>query len=125
MKVKWLKVLQPLSPRARRVLGSLSFVLPILLWSFVSYVPEIWHPQVLITKPGSVAYLEPGMRMDRGDFQDAVTDAQSDGKPPPEGIPANPIYLPAPHEVAMALYTSFTQPPVSQDGQWLHQSLWH
>jgi NitT/TauT family transport system permease protein len=125
MKFKWLKVLQPLSPRARRVLGTLSFVLPILLWSLVSYVPAIWHPQVLITKPGSVEYLEPGMRMDRGDFDDAVADAKGDGKPPPEGIPANPIYLPPPHEVAMALYTSFTQPPVSQDGQWLHQSLWH
>ena len=27
--------------------------------------------------------------------------------------------------MAIALYTSFTTPPVSQDGQWLHQSLWH
>src|SRR5579883_1579850 len=108
MKIRWLKVLQPLSPRARRVLGCLSFVLPIILWSIVSYVPAIWHPQVLITKPGSVEYLEPGMRMDRGDFQDEVADAQSDGKAPPEGIPDNPIYVPA-----------------SQDGQWLHQSLWH
>ena len=40
-------------------------------------------------------------------------------------MPANPIYLPAPHEVAVALYTSFTTPPASQDGRWLHQSLWH
>jgi len=97
MKVKWLKVLQPLSPRARRVLGCLSFVLPLLLWSIVSYVPAVWHPQVLITKPGSVEYLEPGMRMDRSDFEEAVADASTDGKPPPEGYPANPIYLPAPH----------------------------
>ena len=58
-------------------------------------------------------------------FQDEVADALGDGKPPPEGYPANPIYLPAPHEVAIALYTSFTQAPVSQDGQRLHQSLWH
>jgi NitT/TauT family transport system permease protein len=40
-------------------------------------------------------------------------------------VPANPIYLPAPHEVAAALYTSFTTPPATQDGKWLHQSLWH
>src|SRR6516162_5126264 len=114
MKAGWLQVLKPLSPRQQRVLGGLSFVLPLLLWALVSYVPAVWHPQVLITKPGSVEYLEPGMRMDRSDFDDAVTDAKSDGKPAPEGIPANPIYLPAPHQVALALYSSFTQPPVSQ-----------
>jgi len=125
MKTRWLQVLKPLSPRARRVLGCLSFVLPILLWCIVSYVPAVWHPQVLITKPGSVEYLEPGMRMDRDAFEDEVADARNDGKPPPEGYPANPIYLPAPHQVAIALYASFTTPPVSQDGQWLHQSLWH
>ena len=36
MKTRWLQVLRPLSPRARRMLGCLSFVLPILL---VIYVP--------------------------------------------------------------------------------------
>jgi NitT/TauT family transport system permease protein len=124
-RTSWLQVLKPLSPRQQRVLGCLSFVLPLLLWGLVSYVPAVWHPQVLITKPGSVEYLEPGMRMDREDFDDAVADARESDKPPPEGIRANPIYLPAPHEVAIALYSSFTAPPVSQDGQWLHQSLWH
>ncbi len=125
MKLRWLQVLRPLSPRERRVLGGLSFVLPILLWCIVSYVPAVWHPQVLISKPGSVAYLEPGMRMDREDFDNEVADARENGKPAPEGTPSNPIYLPAPHEVLIALYASFTAPPVSQDGQWLHQSLWH
>jgi NitT/TauT family transport system permease protein len=125
MSAGWLQVLKPLSPRARRVLGALSFVLPVLLWCIVSYVPAVWHPQVLITKPGSVEYLEPGMRMDREDFDNEVADAREASKPPPEGTPANPIYLPAPHEVAIALYTAFTTAPVSQDGQWLHQSLWH
>jgi NitT/TauT family transport system permease protein len=125
MSAGWLQVLKPLSPRARRVLGALSFMLPVLLWCIVSYVPAVWHPQVLIIKPGSVEYLEPGMRMDREDFDNEVADARESNKPAPEGTPANPIYLPAPHEVAMALYTAFTTPPVSQDGQWLHQSLWH
>ena len=69
MKTRWLQVLKPLSPRARRVLGCLSFVLPILLWCVVSYVPAVWHPQVLITNPGSVEFVEPGMRMDREDFE--------------------------------------------------------
>jgi NitT/TauT family transport system permease protein len=125
MKRRWLQVLKPVSPHARLVLGSLSFVLPIVAWCIVSYVPFVWHPQVQITDPGSVDYLQRGMRMDRQDFDDAVKDAESENKPPPQGIAANPIYLPAPHEVAVALYSSFTAPPVSKDGQWLHQSLWH
>ena len=100
-------------------------MLPIVVWCIVSYVPFVWHPQVQITDPGSVDFLQRGMRMDRQDFDDAVKDAESENKPPPQGFAANPIYLPAPHEVAIALYSSFTAPPVSKDGQWLHQSLWH
>jgi NitT/TauT family transport system permease protein len=103
----------------------LSFVLPVALWCIVSYVPFVWHPQVLVTRPGSVTYLEPGMRMDRAAFAGAVADSRSEKKPPPEGVPSNPIYLPAPHEVLQAFYTSFTTPPESRDGQWLHESLWH
>jgi NitT/TauT family transport system permease protein len=43
----------------------------------------------------------------------------------PRGEPANPIYLPAPHEVAKAFYTAFTTAPDQKDLPWLHQSLWH
>jgi len=50
---------------------------------------------------------------------------QAAGKAIPEGKPANPIYLPAPHEVAKALYTGFTTAPEQRDGKWLHESLWH
>lgn len=100
-------------------------MLPVFLWCVVSYVPAVWHPQVLVTKPGSVSFLEPGMRMDRAGFLDAAEEARKEKKAVPEGVPANPIYLPAPHEVAEAFYTSFTTPPESRDGQWLHESLWH
>jgi NitT/TauT family transport system permease protein len=124
-RARWFQVLRPISPRARRVFGSLSFVLPIVVWSIVSYVPAVWHPQILVTNPGSVDYLEVGMRMNRHAFMEAAAEAREDDKEPPEGVPANPIYLPAPHEVARALYTSFTTPPATQDGKWLHQSLWH
>jgi len=40
-------------------------------------------------------------------------------------VRANPVYLPAPHEVAVAFYTSFTTEPQRRSEQWLHQSLWH
>ncbi len=122
---RWFQVLRPISPRARLLLGGLSFVLPIAIWSIVSYVPAVWHPQILVTNPGSVDYLQAGMRMDKRAFADAAAEARSERKEPPQGAPSNPIYLPAPHEVAAALYTSFITPPATQDGPWLHQSLWH
>jgi len=43
----------------------------------------------------------------------------------PHGAPANPIYLPAPHQVAKACYTAFTTAPEQKDLPWLHESLWH
>lgn len=42
----------------------------------------------------------------------------------PQGIPANPVYLPAPHEVLVAFYTSFTTAPKRSSELWLHESLW-
>lgn len=121
----WFQVLRPLSPRARLMLGTLSFVLPIVIWCIVSYVPAVWHPQVRITDPGSTDYLQVDMRMDKAAFADAVKEAEQADKDPPQGVPSNPIYLPAPHEVAQALYTAFVTPPPTPDSPWLHQSLWH
>jgi NitT/TauT family transport system permease protein len=124
-RTRWFQVLRPISPRARLIFGTLSFVLPILVWSFVSYVPSVWHPQILVTDPGSIDYLQVGMRMNKDAFADAVAEAEGEHKDPPKGIRCNPIYLPAPHEVAMALYTAFVTPPSTPDSPWLYQSLWH
>lgn len=121
----WFQVLRPLTPRARLTLGALSFVLPILLWCVVSYVPFVWHPQVEITDPGSIDYLQVGMRMNKADFAGVVEEAKGDHKAPPQGISSNPIYLPTPLEVATAMYTAFITPPPTKDSPWLHQSLWH
>jgi NitT/TauT family transport system permease protein len=111
--------------RRSRLYTLLSFVLPVVCWSAVSYVPAIWHPQMLITDPGSVDYFQPGMRIDRRTFADELNDAKSEGRALPAGIRANPIYLPAPDQVARAFYTAFTTKPETKDGAWLHQSLWH
>jgi NitT/TauT family transport system permease protein len=121
----WFQVLRPISPRAKLLLGSMSFVLPIVVWSIVSYVPAVWHPQVFITDPGSIDYLQAGMRMNKAAFADEVAQAKAAHKEPPKGVPSNPIYLPAPHEVAEAFYTAFITPPPTKDSPWLHQSLWH
>lgn len=124
-RTRWFAVHAELSPRARSLLGFLSFVLPILIWCVVSYVPAVWHPLVLITDPGSVDYFQPDMRVDRATFAQETADAKAQGRDVPQGVAANPIYLPAPDEVLRAFYTAFTTPPESRDSPWLHQSLWH
>jgi len=120
----WFAVRAPLTPRRKLLLGIGSFLLPLMLWAAVSYVPWLWHPQVLVSSVGDVDYLEVGMRMDRALFADEVAAMQEAGKVPPQGTPANPVYLPAPHEVAKAFYTAFTTAPEQKDAPWLHESLW-
>jgi NitT/TauT family transport system permease protein len=123
--MKFFAVQTPLSPRAKTWLGVFSFVLPVLIWSIVSYVPFVWHPQMMITDPGSVDYFQVDMRVDKATFASETADAIAEKRAVPVGYPTNPIYLPAPHEVLLAFYTAFTTPPAAQDEPWLHQSLWH
>ena len=102
-----------------------SFLLPLLLWCLVSYCPWIWHPKVQVQQPGSVDYFTPGMLVDTEEFEAQREQARSAGLDLPMGVPANPVYLPAPHQVAMAFYTGFTAAPEQKDAPWLHESLWH
>ncbi|MDX1795940.1 MAG: ABC transporter permease subunit, partial [Hydrogenovibrio sp.] len=105
-----------------------SFAIPLLLWALVSYVPFIWHPQVEITQPGNVSYFRVGTLVDKDIFNRELEKRIEKGDPVsqlPKGNPANPVYLPAPHEVAMAFYTAFTTPPKRYNEPWLHESLWH
>lgn len=113
------------TPGRRFALMLGSFLLPILVWCVVSYVPFVWHPKVMITEPGGVDYFQTGMLVDKDEFAEQSAQMKEQGQPLPTGEPANPIYLPAPHQVAKAFYTGFTTAPESRDGVWLHQSLWH
>ncbi|MBI5924134.1 MAG: ABC transporter permease [Aquabacterium sp.] len=120
----WFAVRAALTPRRKLMLGIGSFLLPLMLWSAVSYLPFLWHPQVLITQPGEVDYFQVGMRVDKDIFHDEWKGMKDAGKALPSGEPANPVYLPAPHEVATAFYTAFTTAPEQRDAPWLHESLW-
>ncbi|RQP24978.1 ABC transporter permease [Piscinibacter terrae] len=102
-----------------------SFAVPLLLWCLVSYVPFVWHPMVRVQSAGAVDYFQPGMLVARADFDREAAEARDAGKPMPSGEAANPVYLPAPHEVLGALHTAFTSAPEQRDGPWLHESLWH
>ncbi|MEM1143726.1 MAG: ABC transporter permease [Pseudomonadota bacterium] len=121
----WLAPRVALSLPRERLLTALSFLLPLIVWGVVSYTPFVWHPNIEITEPGSVPYFREGMLIEREEFEREYTQQVDEGGELPAGIRANPVYLPAPHEVAVAFYTSFTTEPRRRSEQWLHESLWH
>ena len=114
-----------LNHKNKLILGFCSFLIPILIWCAVSYLPFIWHPQVQITDSGSVSYFQVDSRVEKTLFYNEAQNAVNHGDAPPQGKLVNPIYLPAPDQVATALFTAFTTPPVQADAPWFHQSLWH
>ncbi len=127
---QWFAVHKPLPHQARVIVGALAFLLPLAVWCAVSYVPFIWHPEVLVVDPGDPAvpgtydYIAPEQRVERAVFAARNAELAAAGAPLATGHPANPIYLPAPHEVARALYTAFTTEPQRRGDYWLHESLW-
>ncbi|MDG6773681.1 ABC transporter permease subunit [Thiomicrorhabdus sp. ZW0627] len=121
----WFTPRASLDAKSNYTLTLASFLLPLLLWSLVSYVPQIWHPKIEITNSGDAGYLRVGMLVDKEVFYREVEKKTSESKIPPEGVSSNPVYLPAPHEVATALYTAFTTPPKRSNEPWLHESLLH
>ncbi len=101
-----------------------AFVLPVIVWSIVSYFPFVWHPMILVSDPGGSTY-RVGDRLPRQDFADLNAKLATSNSKLARGDRANPVFLPAPHEVAMSLYKGFTTPPFSKRDPWLHQSIWH
>ncbi len=122
--MQWFAVRKQLDARPRFMLTVLSFVLPLLIWSLVSYVPWLWHPKVEITQAGDVSYFQAGQLVDKDLFWSERDNLLASGGIEPKGKPANPIYLPAPHEVGHAFYTAFTTEPKRRNEKWLHESLW-
>ena len=84
-------VRRELSPRARRVLVLMSFLVPLGIWSAVSYVPFLWHPKVAIESPGDLDYAVEGMLIDVSTFEEESARLREEGLTPPSGTRANPI----------------------------------
>jgi len=121
----WFAVRKPTSTRQDLILTVLAFAIPFALWSAVSYLPFIWHPYVEIEDPGGVSYFQPGMLVEHDVFAAENQKMAAQHAAVARGTTRNPIYLPAPHRVARALYTAFLTPPRLPSEPWLHQSLWH
>jgi len=120
----WLAIGKPVTGLRARLLKVLAFVLPLALWSLVSYCPFIWHPLVQITDPGDSG-LEIGIPCEPGVLADINKSLAAEGKKPAAGTPANQKYLPPPHSVARAIYTAFTTEPFLKNDPWFHASLLH
>ena len=113
-------------PRKRQfLLVGMSFLLPLLLWCAVSYLPWLWHPLIHVTDAGSVDYFTENMDVKRADFERELAKARAAGTALPVGHAVNPVYLPPPHKVALAFYTAFKTPPRLPNEPWLHESLGH
>jgi NitT/TauT family transport system permease protein len=121
----WLVPFGDLQPGTQLLLVWLSFLTPLAVWCVVSYVPFVWHPLMRITDPGDVSYFKVDTLVEKSVFREENAKLAALGKPPAAGVPANPVFLPAPDEVARALYNSFTTPPRRKGEPWLHESLWH
>lgn len=109
----------------RLFLGAGSFLLPLLLWCVVSYVPFVWHPDVLVSDPGGVDYFQPGMLVPKADFAEQTAAMRQAGQALPQGSPANPIYLPAPDAVVRAFVHGLLTPSPLADVPSMPASMWH
>ena len=121
---RWLAIGKEPVAGIRLTLTLFSFLLPIAVWALVSYVPWIWHPLVRVSTPGDVAWFKPGLLVERAVFAAENAKAIAAGVHAAEGAPANPVFLPAPHDVAKAFYSAFQTKPVLRGDLWLHESLW-
>jgi NitT/TauT family transport system permease protein len=97
----------------------------------VSYAPGVWQPLVLIESAGDESiegdydYLAKGHRVEKIVFEQRNLTLQKAEADLATGYAVNPIYLPAPHEVAIAMFTAFKSEPRRRGEKWLHESLWH
>jgi NitT/TauT family transport system permease protein len=123
-------VREPLPRRLRIWFSVLAFLVPLGAWCLLSYVPFLWHPLVLVSDagardvPGQYSYVAEGQRVEREVFEKRNQELGAARARLVQGERVNPIYFPAPHEVATAFYTAFTTAPERPGDYWLHESIW-
>jgi NitT/TauT family transport system permease protein len=122
---KWLVIGKTLPCGSRRRLVAASFILPLLLWAAVSYIPDLWHPEVRVTGAGDSIYFSKGDNVSVETFALENRKLREAGDEAMAGYRTNPVYFPAPHEVVKALYSAFVTPPRRDADPWFHQSVLH
>jgi NitT/TauT family transport system permease protein len=71
------------------------------------------------------SYFQAGDLVERKVFAEENLRLAAEGGALASGRAANPVFLPAPHEVGRALFTGFSTPPRRAGDPWLHESLLH
>lgn len=78
----WFVIRRDLPPSRRLLLTCISFLLPIALWCFVSYVPWIWHPDIKIElsaeREGVTTVFTAGDHVGKGFFPEFVEAVRKD-----------------------------------------------
>ena len=106
-------------------LAVLSFIIPLAIWSVVSYVPFVYHPLVKVVDAGGSLFCQPGDEIDRANFEEENRSLLEANEKPMTGVRINPAYLPAPHKVATALVTAFMTEPKRDGDVWFYESIMH
>jgi len=122
---KWFRFGKDLSPERVRGLTIASFMLPLILWSAISYIPALWHPEVQINETGDSIYFDAGDRVDVETFALENKNLADSDSIPMVGKRVNPVYFPAPHEVTKAFYYAFVTEPRRDGEPWFHESVAH
>lgn len=123
--MSWFLIQKDLPGKKRLMLIITSFLLPLAVWSAISYIPFIWHPLMKVVDAGDSLYVEEGQRISISVFEQENTRLKESGGSLIAGVRANPVYLPPPHKVLTAVYTAFKTQPRRPGDPWLHESLAH
>jgi len=123
MHTPWFAIHKPLPARRALLLKCVAFLIPLALWGVVSYVPWVWHPQRLITDAGGSDLFSADQRVEAAYFDKEQENLAKAGLPLMKADRVNPVFLPAPHEVAHAMVKAFG-PPERKSSPWLHERIW-
>ncbi len=122
---KWFKFIKGLPLKRERGLTIASFILPLVIWCVISYVPTLWHPEVRIDDIGGSVFFDVGDVIDRETFELENASLSSHGEAQMKGDRVNPVYFPPPHRVGIALYSAFVTTPQRSGEPWFHESVIH
>ena len=90
MRGTWSRPLAGLNPRASAMLWAASFIVPVLIWCALSYLPFVWHPMVRVTDPGDVAWMTTGLLVERPAFTAENAEVAARGGHPAIGVAVQP-----------------------------------
>ena len=122
---RWFRFIKPLHVKREKKLTIASFILPLLIWAAISYIPAIWHPEVRIDSVGDSVFFDQGDIVDKETFELENKALGEQGAELMTGISVNPVYFPPPHRVIKALYYAFVTPPARNGEPWFHESVLH